>query len=81
MNYNMDLGQSDHVRLVQVISLMQELFENNDKNIQTDLIIMDFAKAFDKVQHKRLLYKMKYFGISDQIINWVEYTKVFHFIQ
>jgi hypothetical protein len=40
------------------------LFErkNNDKNIQTDLIIMDFAKAFDKVPHKRLLYKMKYFG-------------------
>jgi hypothetical protein len=33
---------------------------------------MDFAKAFDKVPHKRLLYKMKYFGISEQIINWVK---------
>ena len=33
---------------------------------------MNFAKAFDKVPHKRLLYKMKYFGISEQIINWVK---------
>ena len=40
--------------------------------MQTDLMIMDFAKAFDKVPHKRLLYKMKYLGISEQIINWVK---------
>ena len=33
----------------QIISLIHELSQNNDKNIQTDLIIMDFAKAFDKV--------------------------------
>jgi retron-type reverse transcriptase len=56
----------------QIISLIHELSQNNDKNIQTDLIIMDFAKAFDKVPHKRLLYKMKYFGISEQLINWVK---------
>jgi retron-type reverse transcriptase len=56
----------------QIISLIHDLSQNNDKNIQTDLIIMDFAKAFDKVPHKRLLYKMKYFGISEQLINWVK---------
>jgi retron-type reverse transcriptase len=56
----------------QIISLIHDLSQNNDKNIQTDLIIIDFAKAFDKVPHKRLLYKMKYFGISEQLINWVK---------
>ena len=30
---------------------------------QTDVIIMDFAKAFDKVLHRRLLYKLDYYGI------------------
>ena len=30
---------------------------------QPDVIIMDFAKAFDKVPHNRLLYKLDYFRI------------------
>ena len=30
---------------------------------QTDVIIMDFAKAFDKVPHRRLLYKLDHYGI------------------
>ena len=32
---------------------------------QTDLIIKDFAKAFDKVPHMRLLNKLDYYGIAD----------------
>jgi len=32
---------------------------------------MDFAKALDKAPHKRLLYKLKYYGISQQAINWI----------
>ena len=42
----------------QIISLIHQLSLNNDKNIQTNLIIMDFAKAFDKVPHNRLLFKL-----------------------
>ena len=37
---------------------------NRDQK-QTDVIIMDFAKAFDKVPHMRLLYKLDYYGIED----------------
>jgi hypothetical protein len=50
----------------QLLSFVQELAANADKNIQTDLIIMDFAKAFDKVPHQRLLYKLKFYGIKNQ---------------
>ena len=39
---------------------------NKDENIQTDLMIMNFAKAFDKVPHKRTVYKFKYYGMSQQ---------------
>ena len=35
----------------QLVSFIQDLAKSSDKNIQTDLIIMDFAKAFDKVSH------------------------------
>ena len=31
---------------------------------QTDLIIMDFAKAFDKVPHRGLLHKLEYYEIT-----------------
>jgi hypothetical protein len=34
---------------------------NKDENIQTALMIMNFAKAFDKVPHKRTVYKFKYY--------------------
>jgi hypothetical protein len=51
---------------------IQELNANNNKNIQTDLIIMDFAKAFDKVSHRRLLYKRKYYGIQTHTLNWIQ---------
>jgi hypothetical protein len=33
---------------------------------------MDFAKAFDKVPHQRLLYKLRYYGISPQVTSWVK---------
>ena len=42
----------------QLLSFIQELSETDNKTIQTDLIIMDFAKVFDKVPHRRLLYKL-----------------------
>ena len=41
---------------------------SHNKNIQTDIIIMDFAKAFDKVPHKHLLYKLKYYAISCNVV-------------
>jgi hypothetical protein len=35
-------------------------------------LYMDFMKAFDKVPHKRLLGKLRSYGLSEQIIKWVE---------
>jgi hypothetical protein len=56
----------------QLLQLIQELAKNNNKNIQTDFIIMDFAKAFDKVPHRRLLYKLKYYGIQENTLLWIQ---------
>ena len=36
----------------------------NGGHKQTDLIMMDFAKAFDKVPHRRLLHKLEHYGIT-----------------
>ena len=38
---------------------------------QTDLIIIDFAKAFDKVPHRRLLHKLEYYEIRGSTHKWI----------
>ena len=35
------------------------------------MIIMDFSKAFDKVPHRRLLYKLHSYGIRGSIHKWI----------
>ena len=35
------------------------------------MIIMDFAKAFDKVPNRRLLYKLDYYGIRGSTHKWI----------
>lgn len=56
----------------QLLSLIQELHENLNNGSQTDLIFLDFAKAFDKVSHNRLLYKLFKYGIQGQTNNWIK---------
>ena len=55
-------GRSCETQLVQFIHDLQENLDgaHNRGHKQTDLIIMDFTKAFDKVPHRRLLYKLEY---------------------
>lgn len=37
-----------------------------------DTIYFDFAKAFDSVPHRRLLHKLKSFGVCGNIYKWIE---------
>jgi hypothetical protein len=41
-------------------------------NIQVDIAILDFAKAFDKVAHKRLSEKLQYYGIDGTTRIWID---------
>ena len=42
------------------------------RSIQTDMIITDFAKAFDAVPHQRLLYKLNWYGIRATTSQWIQ---------
>ena len=46
--------RSKHSCETQLVNFTQEIFDNLDNGNQTDLIIMDFSKAFDKVDHNLL---------------------------
>ena len=36
-----------------------------------DVIFLDFAKAFDKVPHKRLILKLRAHGIIGKVALWI----------
>ena len=55
----------------QLLTLSHELAYNLHKGIQTNLIILDFSKAFDKVPHNKLLMKMENYGIRGNTWRWV----------
>ncbi|KAK3085493.1 hypothetical protein FSP39_004174 [Pinctada imbricata] len=55
----------------QLLTLCHELISNLHSGIQTDLVILDFSKAFDKVPHRKLLRKLDNYGIRGNTWNWV----------
>ncbi len=56
---------------LQLLKVMDEWTEILDAGGTLDAVYMDFMKAFDKVPHRRLIQKMKSYGISERITNWV----------
>ncbi len=55
--------RSEHSCESQLISFTQEVYDNLEIGNQTDIIVMDFSKAFDKVDQHKLIYKLSALGI------------------
>ena len=56
--------------VIQLLTTLHRIGQLLDINIQTDVIFLDFAKAFDSVDHGILLAKLGRYGISGNIHNW-----------
>ena len=57
----------------QLIMLVDELAKNMQLGKQTNLILLDFSKAFDKVAREKLLLKLHFYGIRGNTLNWIKY--------
>ena len=55
----------------QLILALQDLTKGIDAREQHDVILLDFSKAFDKVPHQRLLYKLDFYGVRGVLKNWI----------
>ena len=55
----------------ELFAFTQDVLNNLRSGQQTDVIIMDFAKAFDKVSHWRLEIKMRNYGITGTVNKWI----------
>ena len=56
----------------QLIMLVDELSKYMQMGKQTDLILLDFSKAFDTVTHEKLLQKFHFYGIRGYTLKWIK---------
>ena len=56
----------------QLLEFVTDLIDIPPNTKQSDVIIMDFSKAFDKVPHNRLLLKLKFYGIRNNTLDWIK---------
>ena len=55
----------------QLLITLNDFLKVNNQGQQTDIIILDFSKAFDTVPHVELLYKLQSYGITGPIHQWL----------
>jgi hypothetical protein len=55
----------------QLIITIQDIARAMDDKKQTDVILLDFSKAFDKVPHKRPMKKLHHYGIRNSTHKWI----------
>ena len=63
---------------VQRRSCMTNLLESLDHITETLnrgfialVVFLDFAKAFDKLSHRVLMFKLQHFGLDDKLLKWI----------
>ena len=57
---------------MQLVMMIEDLARNANARKQTDVILLDFSKAFDKVNHSKLLWKLHKYGIRGKVPSWIQ---------
>ena len=59
----------------QLPSIIRKIYQSFDDNLEVRLVFLNISKAFDKIWHKGLIFKLKQNGISDKILNIISENK------
>ena len=55
-------------KVLQLLYVLDNWTEVLDDGASIDCVYLDFMKAFDKVLHQRLLYKLKHYCVSEELM-------------
>ena len=55
----------------QLIQFSNDIIKTLSSGTQVDALIMDFSKAFDKVDHQRLITKLSNYGVKGNVNSWI----------
>ena len=56
----------------QLLQTIQDIADGMSEGDQVDAVLLDFSKAFDKVPHKRLMYKLDHYSIRGKTHEWIQ---------
>lgn len=56
--------------VTQLLLTCEDFATSLNSRSQVDAILLDFSKAFDKVPHKHLIYKLQFYGLRGNYLNW-----------
>ena len=63
----------------QLISITHEMYQSFDNGVEVRYVFLDISKAFDKVWHNGLIYKLKQNGVAgdllDTLTNFLKHRK------
>ena len=61
----------NHSTTLQLIDIYHHICQTFDNNQYACMVFCDVSKAFDRVWHKGLLFKLKEYGINGAFLNWI----------
>ena len=64
--------RKNHSTTYLTLDMFDELFDSKHKGNTPAIIFLDIKKAFDTVDHKILIDKLKFYGVDGTVILWIE---------
>ena len=69
----------NHSTVFQLVDIFHHVCQTFEHNQVSCMIFCDISKAFDRVWHKGLLFKLEQNGFNDNLLNWLnDYLKNRH---
>ena len=62
-----------HSTVYQLLDIYHQITQSIDAKQHTCVVFCDVSKAFDRVWHKGLLFKLRQHGISGKLIEWISH--------
>ena len=63
----------NHSTTFQLIDIYHHICQTSDSNQYSYMVFLDVSKAFDRVWHKGLIFKLKQNGIDGDLLEWISY--------
>ena len=60
-----------HLTTYQFVDIFHHICQSLDAKQHSCMVFCDISKAFDRVWHKGLLFKLRQYGIDDGVLEWI----------